>query len=71
MFRQPIACHPQGALMILAKITINMNIPVVDWPVHVPSCTWKQALNTQHTPIHDMLPHPLHYWNVHVHSDFS
>ena len=29
MFRQHIACHPQGALMILAKITINMNIPVV------------------------------------------
>ena len=26
MFRQHIACHPQGALMILAKITINMNI---------------------------------------------
>ena len=29
MFRQHIACHPQGALVILAKITINMNIPVV------------------------------------------
>ena len=29
MFRQRIACHPQGALMILAKITINMNIPIM------------------------------------------
>ena len=28
-FRQRIACHPQRALMILAKITISMNIPVV------------------------------------------
>ena len=26
--------------------------------VHVPRCTWKHALNTQHTPTHDMLPHP-------------
>ena len=23
MFRQHIACHPQGALMVLAKITIE------------------------------------------------
>ena len=23
MFRQPIACHPQGALIVLAKITIK------------------------------------------------
>ena len=29
MFRQHIACHPQGAFMILAKININMSIPVV------------------------------------------
>ena len=43
----------------------------VQWPVHVPPCTWKHALNTQHTPTHDMLPHPLHYWNVHIYSDFS
>jgi hypothetical protein len=26
----------------------------------------KHSLNAQHTPIHDMLPHPLQYWNVHV-----
>ena len=25
MLRQHIACHPQGALMILTKITKNMN----------------------------------------------
>ena len=31
----------------------------------------KHALNILHTPIHDMLPHPLHYWNIQVYSDFS
>ena len=38
---------------------------------YVPPCTWKHALNTQHTPTHDMLPHPLHYWNIHIYNDFS
>ena len=39
--------------------------------VDVPPCTWKHALNTQHTPTHDMLPHSLHYWNVHIYSDLT
>ena len=31
----------------------------------------KHALNILHTPIHDMLQHPLHYWNIQFYSDFS
>ena len=54
--------------MVLAKITVNLNIPVASPRT---SLHGKHALNILHTPILDMLPHPLHYWNIEVYSDFS
>jgi hypothetical protein len=79
MFRQLIACHPQGALVVLAKITIKhehssivMGVAAYHGLVctvysvrvscagrYVDSLHRKHTLNTQHTPIHDMLPHQL------------
>ena len=57
--------------MFLAKITVNLNIPVGAGRYVRTSLHGKHALNILHAPVHDMLPHPLHYWNIQVYSDFS
>jgi hypothetical protein len=51
-------------IAVLVRVNGRLLISVVGFKIEnkfLITCYRKHTLNTQHTPIHDMLPHPSHY----------